>query len=925
MKERQIRLFISSTFRDMNEERDYLNNYVFPQVKKYCESRYIEFIPIDLRWGITEEESRNGLVIASCLQEIDNARPFFVGILGLRYGWMPTIEELNCSRPSITRNQDWLLSKLVESASITEIEMDYAALRDRSIPHVSFFIKSEDADVPAEYREEKSSVAERKLKELKEKIKGQTKYPVHSYRSPKEIGDILLQELLAMIHQEFPPEGDDYSSSVISRHEASLNKHAFSLFNLPNTEKNIKLWGEKGYRILLVTGYPGIGTSHVLAFITNHMRENYSCKVLYYDFECADSRNDLMDDFEAFLQLEENKIPDDEWSMIAIDNASLLDMEQTERMMHWLHNKPQNLHPVFAATNSILADTLQIHHYDTITQHGLSHEMQYEMIRNFTSRYGKSLTKEQQDKIVQGKHSNDPTILTILLETLINFGSFEELDQRIDHLVDKANFSLFSGLMLEMQGNYDKVNLSECFEKSLVTIAMHGDYGIAERDLISALNLKMAEWAVVRPMVLQFCSGNTHRMRFIQYAWRQDVKDFYDTPWISHLGCEMAEWWAGQKNRVKESASSIAAIYLYIWHLPFVDKEEQLLKQRVLSIMLSPDTVRLVRRTYLSSIWAFVWFRDIHFSQTPPTVIGRSLEQLSHKEQVEHYQRLILIAESLNKPYDVAWCYRQIAHLQTDQTQYVIYEAHALLAEGRAEDAIQSVAGCLQHVTGSQREQIQISKIRLEAFLQKASEEAIVEELERLWGMMEELPEEDIYQDEETINLWVQICYQFAFKGLGDVFKMAVEMANKAIENDMMDLISIANPSCYFFYMARAFISLKTGQFNRLLQDANFSLSAAWFAYGGASYQYGRAHILQNYAYKKLHGKLYDSGSGYENLYTLPLYVKKENEILSDMDVRKVVQWENDVFKSLIDDMGVVINDYKNVERDNKMHLPNKR
>ena len=916
MKERQIRLFISSTFKDMNEERDYLNNYVFPQVKKYCESRYIEFIPIDLRWGIIEDECKNGLVIASCLQEVDNARPFFVGILGLRYGWMPKIEELNCNRPSITQNQEWLLSKLVESASITEIEMDYAALRDLTIPHASFFIKSEDADVPDEYKEEKSSVAERKLKELKEKIKSQSKYPVHSYKSPKEIGEILLKELLEMIDHEFPAEGDDYSSSIISRHEASLQRHAFSLFNLPNTENNIKRWGDNGYKILLVTGSPGIGTSNVLAFITNHMREHFRSKVLYYDFECADSSSDLMDDFEAFLQLEENKVPDDEWSMIAIDNASLLDMEQTERMMHWLHNKPEHLHPVFAATNSILADTLQMHHYDTITQHGLSPEMQYEMIQNFTARYGKTLTKEQQDKIVQGKRSKDPTILTILLETLINFGSFEELDQRIDHLVDEANYSLFAGLMLEARNIFGKANLTDCFERSLVTIAMHGDYGIAESDLISALNLKMAEWAVVRPMVLQFCSGTTHRLRFIQNTWRQDVKNFFnETIWISHQGCVVAEWWAKQEGRLKESASSIASIYLYIWHLPFIKIEEQQLKDRILSIMLSPDTVRQVRRTYLSSIWAFIWFRDMHFSLQPPTVIGRSIEQLPLAEKVEHYQRLILIAESLNKFDDVAWCYRQIAQLQADPTQAVIYEAHALLAEGRAEEAIRSVTVFLHRVTGSQSEQLQKRKIRLEAFLQKESEKAIAKELDCLFDLIEKMPEEDIYQSEDMINLWVQICYQFAFKGLGEVFEMAVEMVNKAIENEMMDLISVANPSCYYFCMARAFISLKTNQLERLLKDANFALSAAWFSYGAASYQYGRADILMNYAYKKLYGELMENGIGYKNLYTLPLYIRKGNENVADKDVLKGIKWENETFKAIIDQMGVEIHDYKIVDR----------
>ncbi|WP_081800221.1 DUF4062 domain-containing protein [Bacteroides faecichinchillae] len=85
---RRIKLFLSSTFCDMNTERDYLVTYIFPRIHQYCATRFLEFIPIDLRWGIPEEESRNGLVLTTCLEEVDNSRPFFIGLLGSRYGWM---------------------------------------------------------------------------------------------------------------------------------------------------------------------------------------------------------------------------------------------------------------------------------------------------------------------------------------------------------------------------------------------------------------------------------------------------------------------------------------------------------------------------------------------------------------------------------------------------------------------------------------------------------------------------------------------------------------------------------------------------------------------------------------------------------------------------------------------------------------------
>ena len=48
-----IRVFISSVFRDFQDERDVLQNIVVPEMKSYCKVRYgLDFEIIDLRWGI---------------------------------------------------------------------------------------------------------------------------------------------------------------------------------------------------------------------------------------------------------------------------------------------------------------------------------------------------------------------------------------------------------------------------------------------------------------------------------------------------------------------------------------------------------------------------------------------------------------------------------------------------------------------------------------------------------------------------------------------------------------------------------------------------------------------------------------------------------------------------------------------------------
>src|ERR1043166_7842230 len=86
---RVIRVFVSSTFADMQEERNLLVTRVFPLLRERCRQRHLELVEIDLRWGITDEQAKEGRVLPICFAEIERCRPFFVGMLGERYGHVP--------------------------------------------------------------------------------------------------------------------------------------------------------------------------------------------------------------------------------------------------------------------------------------------------------------------------------------------------------------------------------------------------------------------------------------------------------------------------------------------------------------------------------------------------------------------------------------------------------------------------------------------------------------------------------------------------------------------------------------------------------------------------------------------------------------------------------------------------------------------
>ncbi len=53
-RNRSIRVFVSSTFRDMVEERNELMSHTWPALRRLCRERQVEFVEVDLRWGIPE-------------------------------------------------------------------------------------------------------------------------------------------------------------------------------------------------------------------------------------------------------------------------------------------------------------------------------------------------------------------------------------------------------------------------------------------------------------------------------------------------------------------------------------------------------------------------------------------------------------------------------------------------------------------------------------------------------------------------------------------------------------------------------------------------------------------------------------------------------------------------------------------------------
>ena len=208
-----IRVFISSTFHDMHGERDELARFVFPWLRKLGEGHGVHLDRVDLRWGIAKEQP----VLRVCLGEIKRCHPYFVGILGERYGWVPSEVPKD-----LIEAEPWLKEHLQEGKSVTELEILHGVLNDpRMATHAFFYFRNPAyaqaaglAEGPDENEVRKlgpgeaaARAARRRLKlaALKERIRqahreGKLAHaPRENYADPKAFGALVKADLEALI------------------------------------------------------------------------------------------------------------------------------------------------------------------------------------------------------------------------------------------------------------------------------------------------------------------------------------------------------------------------------------------------------------------------------------------------------------------------------------------------------------------------------------------------------------------------------------------------------------------------------------------------------------------------------------------------------------------------------------------------------
>jgi hypothetical protein len=131
-------VFITSSFQDMQAERDYLLLHVFPALEEWLATRRRHLEWVDLRVGVpnavgVDEAGHEVTVLNVCLDEVKRSRPFMLGLLSDRYGSIPPAERI------IGAAREAGISGDVVGRSVTDLEITYALLSDSGYSRRSLF------------------------------------------------------------------------------------------------------------------------------------------------------------------------------------------------------------------------------------------------------------------------------------------------------------------------------------------------------------------------------------------------------------------------------------------------------------------------------------------------------------------------------------------------------------------------------------------------------------------------------------------------------------------------------------------------------------------------------------------------------------------------------------------------------------------
>ncbi len=513
---REIRVFVSSTFRDMKRERDELIKRVFPQLRKICERRGVAWAEVDLRWGITEEQAEQGHVLPICLEEIRRCRPYFIGLLGERYGFVPP----RLSAELVAR-ESWLQEH--HGRSLTELEIVHGALTGAAMAGHSYFYFRDPTYVerlpPGEVRSDylpESPESAAKLARLKDAIRATGSSLKEHYGDPVSLGQLVLRDFSALVDRLFPSHEPPTPLDREADEQEAIVARLSTLY-LPrrNYFDRLDAYADGDGPPVVVIGESGSGKSALLANWIVRRRSRSSEELVLSHFIGATSLTDANSimlrligelrrsldikhplpatpeaartEFGNWLSLAAAKRP----LVIVLDGLEQLDDRGGARQLDFI---PPSLPPRVRLVVSTLPGPSQDAAVgrgwqplavEALGVDGLSTERE-QIIVSILKEHAKALTTVQLSRIAASAACRNPLFLVTLVDELRQLGEHEALDARIEHYLQARDpGELFMLVLDRYELDYDRDRPS--LTRDVFSLLCVARRGLAEPELLDVL------------------------------------------------------------------------------------------------------------------------------------------------------------------------------------------------------------------------------------------------------------------------------------------------------------------------------------------------------------------------------------------------------------------------------------------------------
>ncbi len=603
-----IRVFVSSTFRDMIEDRNALMSHTWPELRLFCRERQVELVEVDMRWGIAEEQNTRKETLKLCLDEIRACRPFFIGLLGERYGWVPGSDAFTAD---LKEEQTWL--EELQDKSVTELEILHGVLNDPETAGRAFFY-FRDPDYAQEhgpdFLPENDHEAEKQaaLKTLIRKTCEEKSIPLHeTYSDPGELAALVLEQLKGAIEEQFPEESIlDPLEREARDHEAFAEIRRRTYIGRPDYYEALDqhVAGEGAPVVLL--GDSGSGKSALLANWIDRWRESHPNDFIFQHYiggtsdsavhwklmtrlmveikrwtddpeELPHSNDDMLRDFPLWLSKARIKAEREGVHFIVVlDALNQLEDKDRGRLLGWLPEHPFTgaLRLIVSTLPGETLEVLEKRQWTTLHIRELSTKERRSMIVEYLFRFGKKLDDHRLDRLADSEATANPLYLKILLDELRVTGTHERLDERLDdYLAAKDIPGLLSKVLTRYQQDYEHDRKG--LVKDALGMICAARRGLTEVELLELLRpdhlpkLPLATWTPLRAAleeglvdrggILNFAHDflrTTVQKTFLPDLYkrknlREVLSDYFEAKPITERNCDELLWllWKTELNK----------------------------------------------------------------------------------------------------------------------------------------------------------------------------------------------------------------------------------------------------------------------------------------------------------------------------------------------------------------------------------------